>query len=150
GIASAIEKAVVEGAIIGNEVNIGPYAHIRPSSEIGDHVRVGNFVEVKQSKLGAGSKASHLSYVGDADIGADVNLGCGSVTVNYDGRKKQETVIEDGAFIGCNTNLIAPVTIGKGAYIAAGSTITDPVPAEALSIARSRQTIKEGYARRFK
>src|SRR5690606_7779164 len=114
--------------------------HIRPHSSISDDVRIGNFVEVKKSVLGKGSKASHLSYIGDADIGEGVNFSCGAVTVNYDGKNKFKTVIKDGAFIGCNANLIAPVTIGENALIAAGSTITDDVPADALSIARERQT----------
>jgi bifunctional UDP-N-acetylglucosamine pyrophosphorylase / glucosamine-1-phosphate N-acetyltransferase len=118
-------------------------------SKIDDEVRIGNFVEVKKSTFGKGSKASHLSYIGDAEVGANVNLGCGSITVNYDGKNKHMTKIEDGAFIGCNVNLIAPVTIGKGAYVAAGSTITEDVPGNALSIARSRQVNKENYVDRL-
>ncbi|MER3119566.1 DapH/DapD/GlmU-related protein, partial [Bacillus subtilis] len=124
----------------------GPFAHIRPDSKIGNEVRIGNFVEVKKSEFGDRSKASHLSYIGDAEIGTDVNLGCGSITVNYDGKHKFKTKIENGAFIGCNSNLVAPVTIGEGAYVAAGSTITDDVPGRALSIARARQVNKEDYA----
>jgi len=110
-----------------------------------DKTRIGNFVEIKKTTLGKGSKASHLSYLGDAQIGEGVNVGCGSITVNYDGKNKFLTTIEDGAFIGCNSNLVAPVTIGNGAYVAAGSTITEDVPGEALSIARARQVNKEDY-----
>lgn len=130
---------------IGSNVNIGPFAHIRPHSKLDDEVKIGNFVEVKKAIFGKGSKASHLSYIGDAEVGKEVNLGCGSITVNYDGKKKYLTKIEDGVFIGCNSNLVAPVTIGKNSYIAAGSTITEDVPADSLSIARARQTNKEGY-----
>ncbi|UOY91418.1 bifunctional UDP-N-acetylglucosamine diphosphorylase/glucosamine-1-phosphate N-acetyltransferase GlmU [Ectobacillus sp. JY-23] len=145
GMRTEIRQSHVSDSEIGNDVNIGPFAHIRPDSVIGDEVRVGNFVEIKKAIFGKGSKASHLSYIGDAEIGSDVNLGCGSITVNYDGKNKFKTVVEDGAFIGCNSNLIAPVTVGKGAYVAAGSTITDDVPASALSIARARQVNKEQY-----
>ncbi|BBU37755.1 MULTISPECIES: bifunctional UDP-N-acetylglucosamine diphosphorylase/glucosamine-1-phosphate N-acetyltransferase GlmU [Aeribacillus] len=140
-----IRHSVVHDSQIGNQVNIGPFAHIRPASVIDDGVKIGNFVEVKKSKIGKESKASHLSYIGDAEVGNGVNLGCGSITVNYDGKNKYLTKIEDGAFIGCNSNLIAPVTIGEGAYVAAGSTITDDVPGSALSIARARQVNKERY-----
>lgn len=145
GNRTVIRHSVAADSEIGNEVNIGPFAHIRPSSQIMDEVKIGNFVEVKKSTFGRGSKASHLSYIGDAEIGNDVNLGCGSITVNFDGKNKYLTKIEDGAFIGCNSNLIAPVTIGENAYVAAGSTITDNVPSRALSIARNRQTNKENY-----
>ncbi|GGE54005.1 bifunctional protein GlmU [Pullulanibacillus camelliae] len=141
-----VQQSVVNDSEVGQEVNIGPFAHIRPASTIGDRVKVGNFVEIKKSVFGEGSKASHLSYIGDAEVGQDVNLGCGSITVNYDGTHKYLTKIEDGAFIGCNANLIAPVTIGKDAFVAAGSTITDDVEANALAIARNRQTTKQNYA----
>ncbi|SDI96334.1 bifunctional UDP-N-acetylglucosamine diphosphorylase/glucosamine-1-phosphate N-acetyltransferase GlmU [Alteribacillus bidgolensis] len=143
-----IKQSVIAQSDIGNDVKIGPYAHIRPDSVIDDEVKIGNFVEVKKSRFGKASKASHLSYIGDAEVGNSVNLGCGSITVNYDGENKFLTKIEDGAFVGCNANLIAPVTIGEGAYVAAGSTITDDVPGSALSIARARQTNKEGYAKK--
>jgi bifunctional UDP-N-acetylglucosamine pyrophosphorylase / glucosamine-1-phosphate N-acetyltransferase len=149
GNGTTIRHSVAHDSEIGNDVTIGPFAHIRPSSKIDDEVRIGNFVEVKKSTFGKGSKASHLSYIGDAEVGANVNLGCGSITVNYDGKNKHITKIEDGAFIGCNANLIAPVTIGKGAYVAAGSTITDDVPENALSIARARQVNKENYVDRL-
>lgn len=150
GERSVIRRSVVSDSAIGRDVNIGPFAHIRPSSNIGDEVKIGNFVEVKQSRLGKRSKASHLGYIGDADIGEDVNFSCGSITVNYDGQNKHVTKVEDGAFIGCNVNLVAPVTVGAGAFVAAGSTVTDPVPEEALAIARSRQTTKEHYANKLK
>ncbi len=145
GDGTIVRQSVIHDSEIGKYVTIGPFAHIRPHSSISDDVRIGNFVEVKKSVLGKGSKASHLSYIGDADIGEGVNFSCGAVTVNYDGKNKFKTVIKDGAFIGCNANLIAPVTIGENALIAAGSTITDDVPADALSIARERQTNKENY-----
>ena len=130
---------------LGNNVNAGPYAYIRPGSIICDDAKVGDFVEVKNSVIGQGTKIAHLTYVGDSDVGSGVNFGCGTVTVNYDSKKKHRTTIEDGAFIGCNTNLVAPVTVGKRAYTAAGSTITEDVPDDALAIARSRQTVKENW-----
>jgi bifunctional UDP-N-acetylglucosamine pyrophosphorylase / glucosamine-1-phosphate N-acetyltransferase len=145
---TAIKQSVAHDSSIGSDVNIGPFAHIRPASTIDDEVKIGNFVEIKKATFGKGSKASHLSYIGDANVGSDVNIGCGTITVNYDGKNKFLTTIEDGAFIGCNSNLIAPVTISKGAYVAAGSTITDDVPSEALSIARARQVNKENYKRK--
>ncbi len=147
GDGTVIKQSVVVESEIGNEVTIGPFAHIRPQSVLGDQIKIGNFVEVKKSVIENGAKASHLSYIGDAEIGKHVNIGCGTITVNYDGANKYQTVIEDGAFIGCNSNLIAPVTIGKNAYVAAGSTITDDVPERALSIARSRQVNKENYVK---
>jgi bifunctional UDP-N-acetylglucosamine pyrophosphorylase/glucosamine-1-phosphate N-acetyltransferase len=147
---TTIRHSVAHDSEIGNHVAIGPFAHIRPSSSISDEVKIGNFVEVKKSTMGKGSKASHLSYIGDAEVGADVNLGCGSITVNYDGKNKFLTKIEDGAFIGCNSNLIAPVTVGKGAYVAAGSTVTNDVPEKALTVARARQINKENYVDRLK
>ncbi|KGX90084.1 N-acetylglucosamine-1-phosphate uridyltransferase [Pontibacillus halophilus JSM 076056 = DSM 19796] len=150
GSESVIKQSVVHDSTVGRAVNVGPYAHIRPQSQLGDEVKVGNFVEIKKASMGDKSKASHLSYIGDAEVGKDVNVGCGTITVNYDGSNKHLTKIEDGAFIGCNSNLIAPVTVGEGAYVAAGSTITDDVPNRSLSIARSRQTNKEGYAEKFK
>ncbi|WP_110114673.1 bifunctional UDP-N-acetylglucosamine diphosphorylase/glucosamine-1-phosphate N-acetyltransferase GlmU [Bacillus sp. CGMCC 1.16541] len=145
GNETSIRHSVAHDSEIGAKVTIGPFAHIRPQSAIGDEVRVGNFVEIKKSTFGKGSKASHLSYIGDAEVGADVNLGCGSITVNYDGKNKYLTKIEDGVFVGCNSNLVAPVTIGEGAYVAAGSTVTEDVPGKALSIARARQVNKENY-----
>lgn len=130
---------------VGNDAIIGPYVHLRPAAVLGDKVKVGNFVEIKNSQIGAASKVPHLSYIGDTDMGEKVNIGSGTITVNYDGKNKHRTTIEDGAFIGCNTNLVAPVTVGKGAYVAAGSTITKNVPADSLGVARSRQSNIEGW-----
>lgn len=120
-------------------VTLGPYVHIRPGTTIGQNVKIGNFVEIKNSNIGEGTKLPHLQYIGDSDVGSNVNVGCGTVTCNYDGKKKYRTKIGDNAFIGCNTNLVAPVAVESGAYIAAGSTITKDVPKENLAIARSRQ-----------
>lgn len=130
---------------IGSGVTAGPFVHIRPNSRIADRVHIGNFVEVKNSTVDEGSKLPHLLYVGDSDVGKDVNFGCGCVTVNYDGKNKSRTTVKDGAFIGCNTNLIAPVTVGENAFTAAGSTITEDVPDNALAVARQRQTVKEDW-----
>jgi bifunctional UDP-N-acetylglucosamine pyrophosphorylase / glucosamine-1-phosphate N-acetyltransferase len=149
GDKTEVKQSVITDSEVGNDVKIGPFSHIRPDSSIGDEVKIGNFVEVKKASFGKGSKASHLSYVGDAEVGQNVNIGCGTITVNYDGKNKYLTKIEDGAFIGCNANLIAPVTVGKGAYVAAGSTITENVPDKALSIARARQTNKDNYAEKM-
>ena len=131
---------------VGNDVIVGPYVHLRPNTVLSDKVKVGNFVEVKNSQVGIGSKIPHLSYIGDTDMGEKVNIGSGTITVNYDGKNKSRTIIEDGAFIGCNTNLVAPVTVGKGAYVAAGSTITKNVPSESLGVARARQSNIDGWA----
>lgn len=130
---------------IGSGVTAGPFVHIRPNCKIADKVHIGNFVEVKNSTVDEGSKLPHLLYVGDSDVGKDVNFGCGCVTVNYDGRNKSRTTVKDGAFIGCNTNLVAPVTVGENAFTAAGSTITEDVPDNALAVARNRQTVKEDW-----
>lgn len=150
GEGSVVKQSFVSDSKVGKRVKIGPFAHIRPESDLGDEVKVGNFVEVKKASFGEGSKVSHLSYIGDADVGSGVNIGCGTITVNYDGKNKFLTTIEDDAFIGCNSNLIAPVTVGKGSYVAAGSTINKDVPKESLSIARARQTNKENYAQKLK
>ncbi|MGC2836244.1 bifunctional UDP-N-acetylglucosamine diphosphorylase/glucosamine-1-phosphate N-acetyltransferase GlmU [Bacillus subtilis] len=147
GSRTVIKQSVVNHSKVGNDVNIGPFAHIRPDSVIGNEVKIGNFVEIKKTQFGDRSKASHLSYIGDAEVGTDVNLGCGSITVNYDGKNKYLTKIEDGAFIGCNSNLVAPVTVGEGAYVAAGSTVTEDVPGKALAIARARQVNKDDYVK---
>ena len=149
GESTTIRQSVAHNSAIGSNVNIGPFAHIRPQSQIADEVKIGNFVEVKKSVFGKGSKASHLSYIGDAEVGSNVNIGCGSITVNYDGKNKFLTKIGDDVFIGCNSNLVAPVTIEDGAYIAAGSTITKDVPKEALSIARARQVNKDNYVNKL-
>ncbi|WBX81223.1 MULTISPECIES: bifunctional UDP-N-acetylglucosamine diphosphorylase/glucosamine-1-phosphate N-acetyltransferase GlmU [Virgibacillus] len=150
GNGTVIKQSVASDSKIGNHVKIGPFAHIRPESSIGDQAKVGNFVEIKKTDLAEKSKVSHLSYIGDAKVGSNVNIGCGTITVNYDGKHKYLTTIEDDAFIGCNSNLIAPVTVGKGSYVAAGSTITKDVPEDSLSVARARQTNKEGYASKIK
>lgn len=145
-----IRYSVLNGSRVDRNATVGPFAYVRPGSHLEDGTKVGCFVDVKKARLGEGSKISHLGYVGDADVGKGVNIGCGAVTVNYDGVNKHRTVVEDGAFIGCNVNLVAPVRVGKGAYVAAGSTVTDDVPDEALAIARQRQTNKPGYARKLK
>jgi bifunctional UDP-N-acetylglucosamine pyrophosphorylase/glucosamine-1-phosphate N-acetyltransferase len=140
----------LESSVVGDRCVIGPSAHLRPDCALAAEVRIGNFVEVKNSQLGPGAKADHLSYIGDADVGAGVTIGCGAVTVNYDGELKHRTEIGDGAFVGCNANLIAPVRIEPRAYVAAGSTITANVPEGALGIGRARQRNIEGWrARRF-
>ena len=126
---------------------LGPYSHLRPGSDIGEGAHVGNFVETKKIKLGKGSKANHLTYLGDAEIGDGVNIGAGTITCNYDGAKKHKTVIEDGAFIGSDSTLVAPVRIGKGAYIAAASCITEDVPEDSLGLSRAQQIVKPGWAR---
>ena len=144
--ASSAQSRVDDGALL------GPYAHLRPESEIGEGAHVGNFVETKKIRLGKGSKANHLSYLGDAEIGAGVNVGAGVITCNYDGVNKRKTIIGDRVFVGSDSTLVAPVTLGNGSYIAAGSCITEDVPEDALALGRARQTIKEGWsaARRSK
>ena len=137
--------AVINGAKIGDNTTVGPYAFIRPESEIGANVRVGDFVEIKKSVIGDNTKVSHLTYVGDAEVGKNVNLGCGTVFANYDGEKKHRTTVGDNAFIGCNSNLVAPLEVGENAFVAAGSTVTENVEANDLCIARSRQTVKKGW-----
>lgn len=139
-----VESRVDAGA------RIGPFAHIRPASHVKRDAHVGSFVELKKTVLGDGSKANHLSYLGDATIGAGANVGAGTITCNYDGVHKHQTIIEDGAFIGSDTQLIAPVSVGAGAYVAAGSSITEDVPAGALGIARAKQTNIEGWVMRKK
>jgi bifunctional UDP-N-acetylglucosamine pyrophosphorylase / glucosamine-1-phosphate N-acetyltransferase len=138
---------IIDQSSVAAGAQLGPYSHIRPGSEIGEGAHVGNFVETKKTRLGRGSKASHLTYLGDSEIGPGVNIGAGTITCNYDGVNKHVTIIEEGAFIGSNSTLVAPVRVGKGAYVAAGSTITEPVPADALALGRSRQITKEGWAR---
>ena len=135
---------------IAEGVTVGPYVHLRPDTQLAAGVKVGNFVEIKNSLVGQGSKVPHLSYIGDTDIGSGVNIGSGTITVNYDGKKKHRTHIGDDAFIGCNTNLVAPVSVGAGAYIAAGSTITKDVPDGALGVGRARQSNIAGWAEKKK
>jgi bifunctional UDP-N-acetylglucosamine pyrophosphorylase/glucosamine-1-phosphate N-acetyltransferase len=144
----SIQSSTILESRVDDYTNVGPYAYIRPGSQIGKHCKVGDFVEVKNSTMGDGAKASHLTYIGDGDVGENVNLGCGTVFVNYDGKNKYRTIVEKNAFVGCNTNLIAPVTVKEGAYIAAGSTITDDVPEDSLAIARARQVNKVGYLKK--
>jgi bifunctional UDP-N-acetylglucosamine pyrophosphorylase/glucosamine-1-phosphate N-acetyltransferase len=134
------ESSVAAGAVL------GPYSHLRPGSDIGEGAHLGNFVETKKIKLGKGSKANHLSYLGDAEIGDGVNIGAGTITCNYDGVNKHKTVIEDGVFVGSDSTLVAPIKIGRGAYVAAASCITEDVPADALAFGRARQSTKEGWA----
>ena len=138
---------IMEDSRVGAGAVLGPYSHLRPGSDVGEGAHVGNFVETKKIKMGKGSKANHLSYLGDAEIGEDVNIGAGTITCNYDGVNKHQTVIEDGAFIGSDSTLVAPVKIGRGAYVAAASCITEDVPADALALGRARQSVKEGWAR---
>ena len=139
--------SIMDDSRIGNGAVIGPYSNLRPGSEIGENAHVGNFVETKKARLGRGSKANHLTYLGDAVIGEGVNVGAGTITCNYDGVNKHQTVIEDGAFIGSDSTLVAPVKIGKGAYVGAASCITRDVPSDSLAIARGQQVVKEGWAR---
>jgi len=141
---------VIMGARVADGARVGPFAHLRPESDIREEAHVGNFVELKKTVLGPGSKANHLAYLGDATIGTKVNVGAGTITCNYDGVRKNQTIIEDGAFIGSGTQLIAPVRIGRDAYVAAGSSITEDVPDGALGVARGRQENKEGWAARNK
>ncbi|KQX57734.1 MULTISPECIES: bifunctional UDP-N-acetylglucosamine diphosphorylase/glucosamine-1-phosphate N-acetyltransferase GlmU [unclassified Paenibacillus] len=141
-----IKQSVLQDAYVDNEASVGPFAYLRPGANIGKQVKIGDFVEIKNATLGEGSKVSHLSYVGDAVVGTNVNIGCGAITVNYDGFNKSLTEIGDDAFVGSNVNLIAPVKIGKGAYVVAGSTITHSVDDGDLAIARERQSNKSGYA----
>jgi bifunctional UDP-N-acetylglucosamine pyrophosphorylase/glucosamine-1-phosphate N-acetyltransferase len=136
---------VITDSRIESGADVGPFAHLRPESHVGEDAHVGAFVELKKTRMGRGSKAGHLAYLGDAVIGEKVNVGAGAITVNYDGKKKHQTTIEDGAFIGSDAHLIAPVTVGKGAYVAAGSSITEHVPPGALAIGRSKQVNKEGW-----
>ncbi len=137
-------------AVFGANVNIGPFAYVRPGTRVADNAKVGDFVEVKNAVIGEGTKLPHLIYVGDSDVGSHCNFGCGSITCNYDGNHKYRTTVGDNVFIGCNTNLVAPVTVESGAFTAAGSTITSTVPADALAVARARQVHKEGWAKKHR
>ena len=139
GDGTDIMSSVITESAVGERTHIGPFAYLRPGSKIGNDCKVGDFVEIKNSSFGDGTKASHLAYIGDSDVGAGVNIGCGVVFVNYDGRDKHRSNVGDGAFIGCNTNLVSPVNVEEKAYIAAGSTITQDVPSGALAIAREKQ-----------
>ena len=139
---------ILDEAKVANGAMLGPYSHLRPGSDIGEGAHVGNFVETKKVKLGKGSKANHLTYLGDAEIGAGVNIGAGTITCNYDGVLKHKTTIEDGVFVGSDSTLVAPVRLGKGAYVGAASCITDDVPADSLAIGRTKQTVKEGWVKK--
>nr|WP_305768955.1 bifunctional UDP-N-acetylglucosamine diphosphorylase/glucosamine-1-phosphate N-acetyltransferase GlmU [Candidatus Epulopiscium viviparus] len=145
-----VESSVIIDSTIGHNTHLGPFAYVRPNSHIEANVKIGDFVEIKNSTIGEGTKISHLTYVGDADVGSHVNFGCGTVLVNYDGKNKYRSEIQDNVFIGCNTNLISPVTIEANSYIAAGSTITKDVPENTLAIARAKQVNKEGRAKNRK
>jgi bifunctional UDP-N-acetylglucosamine pyrophosphorylase/glucosamine-1-phosphate N-acetyltransferase len=138
---------VIRQSVVERGAQVGPFAQIRPDSRVGENAHIGNFVELKKTTIGKGSKANHLAYLGDATIGEKVNVGAGTITCNYDGVAKHPTVIEDGAFIGSDSQLIAPVRVGRGAYVAAGSSITEDVPPDSLAIARGRQVNKAGWAR---
>jgi bifunctional UDP-N-acetylglucosamine pyrophosphorylase/glucosamine-1-phosphate N-acetyltransferase len=140
-----LNHCLITSATIADGVRVGPFAHIRPDSHVMEGAHIGNFVELKKTTVGRGSKANHLTYLGDATIGEQVNVGAGTITCNYDGEKKYQTVIEDGAFIGSDTQLIAPVKVGKGAYVGAGSSITEDVPPGALAVARGKQVNKDGW-----
>ncbi|MDR0879583.1 MAG: bifunctional UDP-N-acetylglucosamine diphosphorylase/glucosamine-1-phosphate N-acetyltransferase GlmU [Clostridioides sp.] len=140
-----VKNSTIIDSVVGSHTTVGPYAYLRPNANVGDHVKIGDFVEIKNSNIGNNSKASHLAYIGDADVGENVNIGCGVVFVNYDGEKKFRSTVKDGAFVGSNSNLVAPVTVEEKGYIAAGSTITDDVPNASLAIARARQVVKDGW-----
>ncbi|MCA1733752.1 MAG: bifunctional UDP-N-acetylglucosamine diphosphorylase/glucosamine-1-phosphate N-acetyltransferase GlmU, partial [Acidobacteria bacterium] len=139
---------VAENARIGDGTSVGPYAHLRPGTVLGKKTKVGNFVETKKAVFGDGAKASHLSYIGDAEIGADVNIGAGTITCNYDGVNKHKTVLEDGVFIGSDTQLVAPIRVGKGSYVGAGTTLTKNVPPDSLALSRTPQKTIEGWAKK--
>jgi bifunctional UDP-N-acetylglucosamine pyrophosphorylase/glucosamine-1-phosphate N-acetyltransferase len=140
-----IMQSVITGSSVGERTSVGPFAFVRPGSRVGADCRIGDFVEIKNSLIGDGTKVSHLTYVGDSDLGSGINIGCGVVFVNYDGKEKHRTQVGDGAFIGCNVNLIAPVTVEEGAYVAAGTTVTRDVPAGSLSVGRASEKNIEGW-----
>jgi bifunctional UDP-N-acetylglucosamine pyrophosphorylase/glucosamine-1-phosphate N-acetyltransferase len=144
--AVVLDHCLLLDSVVEAGASVGPFAHLRPGSRVGRAAKVGNFVELKKTHLGDGSKAQHLSYLGDATVGPGVNVGAGTITCNYDGEKKSPTRIEAGAFVGSNSILVAPVTIGEGAYTAAGSIITEDVPSDALALGRARQVVKPGWA----
>lgn len=147
---AAVKHSVLSQASVGARTSVGPFAYLRPGTVLGEEVKIGDFVEIKNATIGDGSKVSHLSYIGDASVGKNVNVGCGAITANYDGFNKAKTTIEDDAFIGSNVNLIAPVTVGKGAFVVAGSTITRSVSENDLAVARVRQENKPGYAEKIR
>jgi bifunctional UDP-N-acetylglucosamine pyrophosphorylase/glucosamine-1-phosphate N-acetyltransferase len=144
--ATVLDHCLLRESVVEAGASVGPFAHLRPGSRVGREAKVGNFVELKKTVLGEGSKAQHLSYLGDATIGPGVNIGAGTITCNYDGTTKSPTRIEAGAFVGSHATLVAPVTIGEGTYVGAGSTITEDVPKDALALGRARQVVKPGWA----
>lgn len=144
-----IKSSYIEDSEVGNNVTIGPFAHLRQNARVEDDCRVGNFVEIKNARLGENTKAAHLAYVGDADVGANCNIGCGAIFVNYDGKNKNKTIVEDGCFIGSNCNIIAPVTVKEGSFICAGTTLTVDTQADDFVIGRCRETIKNNRAHNY-
>lgn len=150
GDKTTVESSVLTECFVGSKTTVGPFAYLRPGAQIGSNCRVGDFVEIKNSVIGDKTKVSHLTYVGDSDLGQGINLGCGVVFVNYDGKHKHRSTVGDNAFIGCNVNLVSPVHVGEGAYVAAGTTVTDDVPGGALAIGRAKQSTKEGWVMKRK
>ncbi|MDR2610738.1 MAG: UDP-N-acetylglucosamine diphosphorylase [Clostridiales Family XIII bacterium] len=150
GAGARILLSVLTECVVGENSTVGPFAYLRPDSDVGRDVKIGDFVEIKNSRIGDGTKVSHLTYVGDSDLGEHINLGCGVVFVNYDGVEKHRSVVEDGAFIGCNVNIVSPVNVGENAYIAAGTTVTTDVPAGNLSVGRARTKNIPGWVERRK
>ena len=142
--------SICEDAVVGEESNVGPFARLRPGAELKSKAKAGNFVEIKKATLGEGAKANHLAYIGDADIGAGSNIGAGTITCNYDGFGKNKTTLGENVFIGSNSTLVAPVEVGTGAYVAAGSTVNKTVPENDLAISRAKQENKKGYAERIR
>lgn len=148
GANTKINNSQVYESTVGENTTVGPFSYIRPKSEIGNKVKIGDFVEIKKSVIDTGTKISHFAYIGDSEIGKNVNFSCGAITVNYDGKNKYKTKVGDNAFIGCNVNLVAPVEVGDGAFVAAGSTVVENVPEQALTVARARQYTKADWAKK--
>jgi bifunctional UDP-N-acetylglucosamine pyrophosphorylase/glucosamine-1-phosphate N-acetyltransferase len=148
GAGATVLLSVLTKCVVGENSTVGPFAYLRPDADVGRNVKIGDFVEIKNSRIGDGTKVSHLTYVGDSDLGEDVNLGCGVVFVNYDGAEKHRSTVGDGAFIGCNVNIVSPVNVGENAYIAAGATVTTDVPAGSLSVGRARAKNIPGWVER--
>ncbi|MDE7454724.1 MAG: UDP-N-acetylglucosamine diphosphorylase [Clostridia bacterium] len=146
---TTVKLSHIENSVVGQKCSVGPYSHIRGNAVIGNNCRIGNFVEIKNSAIGNGAKASHLAYIGDATVGQNVNVGCGVIFVNYDGRTKHKTVVGDNSFIGCNSNLVAPVTVGDNCFIACGTTVTEDVDSNAFCIGRSKATVKQDGAKKY-
>lgn len=147
GEGTSVEASYIYDSKVGSDTTVGPFAYIRPGSVVGNECKVGDFVELKNATIGNGSKSSHLAYIGDADVGENCNIGCGVVFVNYDGAKKYRSKLGNDVFVGCNSNLVSPVEIGDGAYVAAATTVTESVPGDALCIGRVRQTVKEHWVK---